>query len=82
MLPCSALLSPAPAPARTLLPRPCTHHRCRHYATQVRDLLLSRDAAERELASERAFNEELNRILSDIRAEQQQQAVALEERAY
>ncbi|PNW84136.1 hypothetical protein CHLRE_04g222500v5 [Chlamydomonas reinhardtii] len=53
-----------------------------HLKDQVRDLLLSRDAAERELASERAFNEELNRILSDIRAEQQQQAVALEERAY
>ncbi|KAG2423200.1 hypothetical protein HXX76_010968 [Chlamydomonas incerta] len=49
-----------------------------HLKDQVRDLLLSRDAAERELASERAFNEELNRILSAIRAEQQ--AAALEER--
>ncbi|KAG2488596.1 hypothetical protein HYH03_012915 [Edaphochlamys debaryana] len=40
-----------------------------HLKDQVRDLLLSRDAAERELASERAFNEELNRILAAIRAE-------------
>ncbi|KAG2452123.1 hypothetical protein HYH02_003155 [Chlamydomonas schloesseri] len=46
-----------------------------HLKDQVRDLLLSRDAAERELASERAFNEELNRILSAIRADQQQQAL-------
>ncbi|GIM04390.1 hypothetical protein Vretimale_8976, partial [Volvox reticuliferus] len=44
-----------------------------HLKEQVRDLLLSRDAAERELASERAFNEELNRILSTLREEQHTQ---------
>ncbi|GFR41674.1 hypothetical protein Agub_g2419 [Astrephomene gubernaculifera] len=43
---------------------------------QVRDLLLSRDAAERELAAEKAFNEELNRIVTAIRSEQQQQQQA------
>ncbi|GLI71117.1 hypothetical protein VaNZ11_016186, partial [Volvox africanus] len=44
-----------------------------HLKEQVRDLLLSRDAAERELASERAFNEELNRILTTLREEQHTQ---------
>ncbi|GIL64649.1 hypothetical protein Vafri_18522, partial [Volvox africanus] len=44
-----------------------------HLKEQVRDLLLSRDAAERELASERAFNEELNRILTALREEQHTQ---------
>jgi hypothetical protein len=42
-------------------------------SSKVRDLLLSRDAAERELASERSFNQELNRILNSLREEQQQQ---------
>lgn len=42
-----------------------------HLKEQVRDLLLGRDAAERELASERAFNHELNRILSAIRGAEQ-----------
>ena len=37
-------------------------------ACQVRELLLARDAAERELAAERSCNEELSRLLASLRA--------------
>lgn len=40
-----------------------------HLKEQVRELLLARDNAERELAAEHAFNEELNRIINTIKAQ-------------
>ncbi|KXZ50491.1 hypothetical protein GPECTOR_16g666 [Gonium pectorale] len=40
-----------------------------HLKEQVKQLLLSRDSTERDLAAERSFNEELNRVLTSVRAE-------------
>ncbi len=48
------------------------HFVCLSHGLQLRELLLARDAAERELGAERCCNEELSRLLASLRAAEAQ----------